>query len=971
MAAPTFEQWAAQPQIASRTFGDENVSPWDQMQYEYDKYIESILKTLPNSDPVKQNYFTSKGINDSVIQSSPTAQGRYSNLDQFMTAYDNGQTVDFGLAADDPMGDLVKYGIIAAGTAGMMGMIPGTTPVWGAGTAGGAGAADLGWAVNLTDAAGGSLAVPGAAGSAYSGLAGAAGAGAAAAGASGIGAGATGGAATSGTAAGGGVFSLAPSGAGIGGVGTAGLGLQVPGAAATGSLGGGLGLTATSALGVPLTTLATGAGGMGAGTAAIGGLGQTAASGAAGAATQGAGMATTGAGWLGLTPKDWLGLGISGAGLLYGQANQPNLPNSPDYLGLANLQGQQNKDAALYSTMLANPNFTNPYGSQSVSYERDPATGNYIPRVSQQLNPVAQSLFDQQLRTSIGMGNLAEQGIGRVGAAMGSEFNPSLPALSGGVSDVYGVRSTIPGAGDVQRNIGGTAGGVQYSFNGGGPIQDSFGNAGNISDSFANVGSAQRSLPSAGQITRDIGNVGDVQRNMAGIGNIRSTFANVGGPQTSFADVGGPQRTMGPTGQLQTSLNFSGAPALPGTDDSTRQRVEDALYARSTSRLDPEFQLRERQLETKLLNAGIERGTEAWNNAMGQFSRDRTDAYDRARESAISAGGTEQSRLFGLGLQSRQQSVGETTAQGQFANSAQAQDFNQQYQRLLSTNQAQAQAFLQAAQRGEFGNAAQAQAFNQAQSRAGFENAAQGQDFTQKYQQLQATNQAQAQAFLQAAQRGEFGNQAQQQAFSQSLAGGNFANAGQAQDFSQAIARGTFGNQAQQQRYGQMLGMGTFANQAQQQRFGQNLAGGQFTNQAQGQDFNQQAQRFTSANQAQQQQFNQNTAATQQYNSASDQFFRNQLAGANFGNQARNQALQEALTRRQLPLNEFNAFRSGSQVTLPNFQGYNSTGAQAAPTLNAATQQYGANLDAYNANVGQRNSTMNGLFGIGSSFLAR
>lgn len=106
-------------------------------------------------------------------------------------------------------------------------------------------------------------------------------------------------------------------------------------------------------------------------------------------------------------------------------------------------------------------------------------------------------------------------------------------------------------------------------------------------------------------------------------------------------------------------VDFSTLGDMPAADDATRQRAEDALYTRATSRLDPEWSQRQRDLETQLVNAGHARGSAGWNQAMDDFNRQRTDAYDTARTSAITGGGEEQSRLFGLGLAGRQQGANE------------------------------------------------------------------------------------------------------------------------------------------------------------------------------------------------------------------------------------------------------------------------------------------------------------------------
>lgn len=89
---------------------------------------------------------------------------------------------------------------------------------------------------------------------------------------------------------------------------------------------------------------------------------------------------------------------------------------------------------------------------------------------------------------------------------------------------------------------------------------------------------------------------------------------------------------------------------------------------------------------------------------------------------------------------------------------------------------------------------------------------------------------------------------------------------------------------------------------------------------------------------------------------------------ATFGNQARAQALQEILTRRQVPMNEINALRGGSQMTAPQFQAYNNNiMAQPANLYGAGQQDYQGQMNQYNAGVAGDNSMMSGLFGLGSA----
>lgn len=83
-------------------------------------------------------------------------------------------------------------------------------------------------------------------------------------------------------------------------------------------------------------------------------------------------------------------------------------------------------------------------------------------------------------------------------------------------------------------------------------------------------------------------------------------------------------------------------------DTGTRQRVEDALYQRSASRLDPQFQQSESDLTSRLAAQGITQGSEAYGREVGNMSRSKNDAYDLARTSAITGGGDAMQQEFGI-----------------------------------------------------------------------------------------------------------------------------------------------------------------------------------------------------------------------------------------------------------------------------------------------------------------------------------
>jgi hypothetical protein len=83
-------------------------------------------------------------------------------------------------------------------------------------------------------------------------------------------------------------------------------------------------------------------------------------------------------------------------------------------------------------------------------------------------------------------------------------------------------------------------------------------------------------------------------------------------------------------------------------------------------------------------------GSQAYNDATENFGRTRNDAYSNAINDAITAGGQEQSRLFGMGLAGRDQMFNQDLANIQQRNQAQNQMFNQNLQNVNLANQARA-----------------------------------------------------------------------------------------------------------------------------------------------------------------------------------------------------------------------------------------------------------------------------------------
>ena len=147
-------------------------------------------------------------------------------------------------------------------------------------------------------------------------------------------------------------------------------------------------------------------------------------------------------------------------------------------------------------------------------------------------------------------------------------------------------------------------------------------------------------------------------------------------------------------------------------------------------------------------------------------------------------------------------------------------------------------------------------------------------------------------------------------------------------------------NQAVSQNFGQGVTANQLQNQAIAQNFGQGVTADQLYNSAVGQNFNQALLAQQANNAAQQQQYGQN------------------LGAAQFGNQAVQQSLAQQSALRAQPLNEILGLMGGSQIQLPQFQGYQGTQVAPAPTFagtqaagQAALQNYGIQQSGVNAGI--------------------
>jgi hypothetical protein len=167
-------------------------------------------------------------------------------------------------------------------------------------------------------------------------------------------------------------------------------------------------------------------------------------------------------------------------------------------------------------------------------------------------------------------------------------------------------------------------------------------------------------------------------------GQIRNTFDKGGQLQYSFD----------PGGQLQQDVG--------GDLGMARLAASEATYRQAASRLDPRFAQAEEQARQRLVNQGFSQNSQGYKDAMAEFERGRTDAYDQAIFGSIREGEAAAQGQFGRQL-----------AQGEFRNDAVGQQYQQNMGQAAFNNQTAGQDYSQNMGEAQFANQAQAQQYQQ------------------------------------------------------------------------------------------------------------------------------------------------------------------------------------------------------------------------------------------------------------------
>ena len=127
-----------------------------------------------------------------------------------------------------------------------------------------------------------------------------------------------------------------------------------------------------------------------------------------------------------------------GGGGFLGLGPAPSAPAPPDYRAAAQETAAGNIDAARVATAANRVNQITPYGSLKYDITGADPYGNPTYTATQSLSPQQQQLLDYQNKTSIGLGQLADKGLGYVQNMLETPFDTSrLPTTGFNPSQSY------------------------------------------------------------------------------------------------------------------------------------------------------------------------------------------------------------------------------------------------------------------------------------------------------------------------------------------------------------------------------------------------------------------------------------------------------------------------------------------------------------------------------------------------------
>lgn len=332
-------------------------------------------------------------------------------------------------------------------------------------------------------------------------------------------------------------------------------------------------------------------------------------------------------------------------------------PKTPDYMALADKDAASNMAMAKYATQANRVNQITPYGNMTWTNDR---------------------VFDQA-------------GYDRAMQA----YQQQLAAPQSQARAVIGQRLVYPGSGEST---------TPYYEDVYGPATSSRSNANLAAPDINNFYSGGDNWTQKIELSPEMQSILDQQMKLS-----QGLFGSQNAALGRVQQMMGTDFDMSKVPAAGTALDMNGLPragtaldvnSLPGfgsvydPTQSTNTATEAIL-----SRVNPDLDRQYEALRNQLANQGITQGSAAWNNAIGEFGRQRNDAVTQAGLQGINLGMQQQGQTYSQQTQNRQlaaalqdQQYGQMNMSRQLQAALQAQQFGQQ--NALRGSSMQEQAFL-------------------------------------------------------------------------------------------------------------------------------------------------------------------------------------------------------------------------------------------------------------------------------------
>lgn len=195
---------------------------------------------------------------------------------------------------------------------------------------------------------------------------------------------------------------------------------------------------------------------------------------------------------------------------------------------------------------------------------------------------------------------------------------------------------------------------------------------------FGNVDAAGKFQPGTGQAASVLEESPFQQRHRMGGEDLALLAQNLAAPRIANLPAAPIDTTKLPA--FKSGIDWSRVGAVPSAADFSADsgRLEQATFDRALGLLNPLMEKQSRALDVTLANRGIPLGSEAHTGALADLRRAHGEALNKAALDAVTAGRTEQGRLFGQALAGHQAGLGDQTTEAGLVNAARAQQVQEQ-----------------------------------------------------------------------------------------------------------------------------------------------------------------------------------------------------------------------------------------------------------------------------------------------------